>query len=161
MKKLAVLFFFSFFISFTEAQTTTSLDVSEEINEKIEKALNDMLSEGKDAMKIVSVTPIKNLIDGSIYEFSVIATYSLISKEQAILNIGFNNGSSEKSHRLISDASKIINNGTSYHIFKVKAKVVDWSKIGGAFYVSTNMSEYPHERKWSPLASDRFFLKVD
>ncbi len=112
-------------------------------------------------MKIVSLTPKKDLINDNIYEFSVVVIYNLVSKEQAILNVGFNNGISEKSHRLISDASKIINKGASYHTFKVKSKVIDWSDIGGAFYVATNMSEHPHEKIWSPLASDRFFLKVN
>jgi hypothetical protein len=160
MKKLALFFLFNFLALYLKAQTTP-FHVDKDLYETIEKELNTMISEEKDAMKIVSLTPKKDLIDGAIYEFSVVVTYNLVSKEQAILNIGFNNGISEKSHRLISDASRIINKGASYHTFKVKAKVVDWSEIGGAFYVATNMSEHPHEKNWSPLAGDRFFLKVD
>lgn len=157
MKKLVLILICCFSFFCLKAQTNTSNDSGEGIEEEI----NNVIYEGKDTMKIVSISPKKDLINGVVYEFSVEVNYNLVSKKKAILNIGFNNGSSEDSYRLISDVAKIINKGSGNHTFKIKAKVVDWSEIGGAFYLATNMSEYPHEKKWRPLASDRFFLKVE
>ena len=127
----------------------------------IEEALNLVKEKNKDALKIVSVTPINNLKHNETYTFTVAVVYHLTTNEEGILHIGHNSDAKPESYRLIEEKSEIVGKGSGYHIFNVTTKVQDLSSKGAAFYISTNLSEYPHSQKWSPLAGDRFLLKVN
>lgn len=127
----------------------------------IENELKLTKENNKNSLKIVSITPINDLKHNETYTFTVAVVYNLITNEKGILNIGYNNDANPDSYKLIKEISKKIDQGSGYHIFKVTAKVFDLSSKGHAFFISTNLSEYPHDKVWSPLASNRFLLKVN
>lgn len=127
----------------------------------LETEIQKIASKDKDSVKIISITPNSNLVKGDIYTFSIIAVYNLATKDQAQLQIGFNNGLDPNAYRMISEASKIVDSKTGYHIFKVKARAVNWKETGRDFNAYVNISEYPHSSRYIPLSSNSMPIKTD
>lgn len=172
MNRLLIFTFFLIFSSSLFAQKNTinndfninsipTNNLELELKNKLIKELENIDRSERDNLKIGFVSPIEDLRHENSYTFTIAVVYNLVTTEEGILNIGYNNATKPNSHRLITEVSKVINKGKGYHIFNITAKVYDLHKIGKAFYIATNLSEYPHAQAWRPLASDRFILKVN
>lgn len=106
-----------------------------------------------DFINMISVTPSSGLIDGVDTEFKVVVKYNLYSYTQGVLKIGFNNGESINSFRIVNNADFLVNKGFETHEFNVTVKPKDWGSQGD-FSVYVNISEYPHPSTWTPLDGD-------
>lgn len=111
-----------------------------------------------DSIRILSVNPSANLVDGALTEFQVSVEYGLATKPRGVLMIGFNNVS-VKSYRMISSADHIVSPGSGQHVFHVSAIAKDWGDAGD-FKAYVNLSEYPHGRPWIPLATNTRVLSL-
>ena len=114
----------------------------------------------EDFINIISVTPDSGLIDGVDTDFTVVVEYNLFTYNQGILLIGFNNGESIDSFRMVSNANFLVNKGLGIHEFYVTVKPKDWGNQGN-FLVYVNISEYPHPSTWTPLDSDTYALTLN
>lgn len=132
--------------------------LDEDTKSKLKDEISAIASKNTDSIKIFSVSPNKDLIHGDIYTLSVVIVYNLASKGNGVLKIGFNSGLDYRAFSMVNDASKIISKGSGFHVFTVKTRAIDWKKEGEAFYAMSNLSEYPHTRKWRPLCNDRHIL---
>ncbi len=132
--------------------------LDEDTKSKLKEEISAIASKNTDSIKIVSVSPNKDLIHGNIYTLNVVVVYNLASKDNGVLKIGFNSGMDYRSYRMVNDASKIIPKGNDLHVFTVKTRVIDWEEEGEAFYAMSNLSEHPHPQRWRPLCSDRHIL---
>ena len=101
-------------------------------------------------IQIDSVSPNTNLIDGELYSFTVVVSYT-ISDGLGEINIGFNDSDSVTSYSIIDD--KIVDDREGSESFIVETFAKDWG-LEGDFVAYANISEYPHADSWSPLATD-------
>ncbi len=108
-----------------------------------------------DSISITSVTP-ATATEGVATEFTIVTEYTLESKTEGEIGVGFNtfmvNGYS------ILDTA-IVPQGSGTETFTVSATPVDWGAEGD-FEASANLSEYPHGSSWSPLVSTSFPITV-
>lgn len=131
------------------------------LNEKCGKlVLDNILTKLKgigynDTIMIKRAMPAADLEDGKTTTFTIVVEYTLISKDQGEIKVGFNNGSKPNSYRMVE--SEIIACGTGEHTFAVTANAKDWGDRDN-FRVYVNLSEYPHERSWTPMFSDQQIL---
>lgn len=132
--------------------------LDEDTKSKLKEEISAIASKNTDSIKIVSVSPNKDLMHGDIYTLNVVVVYNLASKDNGVLKIGFNSGMDHRSYRMVNDASKIVPKGNDLHVFTVKTRVIDWEEEGEAFYAMSNLSEHPHPQRWKPLCSDRHIL---
>jgi hypothetical protein len=107
---------------------------------------------GDDTISIESVTPESGLNAGIATDFVVTVEYELASADSGELGVGFNSVEVGRFH-MLSDAKVFIAKGSGGHQFNVTVAPVDWG-AGGDFRVYVNLSEYPHEASWTPLATD-------
>lgn len=121
------------------------------------KTLPDDLDTQKDAINIISVSPVTELIDDQFYPFNITVFYKLNSLETGTLRIGFNNTDDIKAFRIVSDWKKVINKGNGLYTFNVATTVKDWGSKG-EFMAYVNLSENPTPSNWTPLATDIFVL---
>jgi len=85
--------------------------------------------------------------------FTVVIEYNLYSYTQGEVQVGFNNGESINSFRIVNNAEFLVNKGSGTHEFNVTVKPKDWGSQGD-FSVYVNISEYPHPSTWTPLDGD-------
>jgi hypothetical protein len=111
----------------------------------------------EDFINIISVNSDSRLVDGVDTDFTVVVEYNLFTYNQGILLIGFNNGESINSFRIVNNADFLVNKGPGTHEFNVTVIPKDWGSQGD-FLVYVNISEYPHPSTWKPLDSDRSAL---
>ena len=83
--------------------------------------------------------------------------YELVSAESGELGIGFNSVEAGR-YQMIVDAKTVIAQGSGGHTFNVSVVTKDWGDEDFVAYV--NLSEYPHEHTWSPLATDTEVLTL-
>jgi len=102
----------------------------------------------KDLIRIISVTPDENLIDGVQQTFTVKVEYILTTMEQGVIYIGFNNKQPRR-YSLTGD-KLIVNRGSGVHTFTVTGITKNWH-YDAAFGVYVNLSPYPHQSSWYPL----------
>jgi hypothetical protein len=112
-----------------------------------------------DAIAIVSVDPRSSLPPDSILAFTVRITYTLATLDSAVLMVGFNNGATVNSFRMVASGDTIVTRGSGSHAFRVAAKTKYWD-TQGAFAAYVNISPYPHGSSWRPLATARFDCTV-
>jgi hypothetical protein len=105
-------------------------------------------STNADFIRIVSVTPNSNLVDGIEHQFTVTVEYNLSTREQGIIYIGFNTIRSNR-YRLVSQ-NLIVNKGRGTHTFNVTAIPKNWFP-NDKFEIYANLSPYPHGSSWNPL----------
>jgi hypothetical protein len=109
-----------------------------------------------DFIRIINITPNVNLMDGTEQQFTVTVEYVLSSQEQAMIYIGFNSYRSNR-YTFVSATpfrgGLIVSRGRGVHTFNVVALTKNWNP-NGKFGVYTNLSPYPHENSWKPLAYD-------
>jgi len=111
----------------------------------------------EDFINIISVNSDSGLVDGVDTDFTVVVEYNLFTYNQGILLIGFNNGESINSFRIINNADFLVNKGSGTREFNVTVIPKDWGSQGD-FLVFVNISEYPHPSTWTPLDSDTYAL---
>jgi len=102
----------------------------------------------KDMIRIISVTPNGNLIDGVQQTFTVKVEYILATMDQGIIYVGFNNKQPRR-YSLTGD-KLIVNRGSGVHTFTVTGITKDWH-FEADFGVYVNLSPYPHQSSWYPL----------
>jgi hypothetical protein len=102
----------------------------------------------KDLIRIISVTPDGNLIDGIRQTFTVKVEYVLATLDQGVIYIGFNNRELRR-YRLTGD-KLIVNRGSGTYTFTVTAVTKNWYSAAD-FGVYVNLSPYPHQSHWYPL----------
>jgi hypothetical protein len=109
-----------------------------------------------DFIRIINVTPNVNLIDGTKQQFTVTVEYVLSSQEQAMIYIGFNSYRSGW-YTFVSATplrgGLVVKRGRGVHTFNVTALTKNWEP-NGKFGAYANLSPYPHEDSWFPLAFD-------
>ena len=133
----------------------------------------DSKSEAEDWVKLVSVTP--NHYDNYTDPVTFTATiqYSLQSKDKGIIYLGFN---TEDAHHYTVDtgetAGQVVSKGTGTVVLSETVTPVNWntglsfmqqmlagySDLVKDFKIYANISEYPHEIPWTPLAIDEAVL---
>ena len=87
----------------------------------------------EDFINIISVTPDSGLVDGVDTDIKVVVGYNLISGNQGVLQIGFNNV--EENHieayeMRIEDGDFLVNKGSGTHEFNVTIIPKDWGDQG-------------------------------
>jgi hypothetical protein len=115
------------------------------------------VSTAKDSIRIISVTPTGNLIDGVQQTFAVKVEYVLATLDQGVIYIGFNY-KEPKMYNLITKAKFIINKGKGEHTFIVTVTPKNWYSAAD-FRVYVNISPYPHGANWYPLDKHAVPLK--
>jgi len=63
----------------------------------------------EDFINIISVTPDSGLVDGVDTNFTVVIEYNLYSYTQGEVQVGFNNGESINSFRIVNNAEFLVN----------------------------------------------------
>jgi hypothetical protein len=106
------------------------------------------VSTAKDSIRIISVTPNINLINGVRHTFTVKVEYVLATLDQGVIYIGFNS-KEPKRYQLTGD-KLIVNKGSGVHTFIVTEIPKNWYSTAD-FGVYVNLSPYPHESRWYPL----------
>jgi hypothetical protein len=95
-----------------------------------------------DRVQIDIVAPNSGLVDGQWYTFTVEARYKLVSAEQGVLSVGFNNGDSADSYPMISSADIIVAEGSGQHTFSAYAAAK--RRVGSPpFQVTVTLDEFP------------------
>ena len=87
----------------------------------------------EDFINILSVTPNSGLVDGIDTDFKVVVEYNLISGNQGVLQIGFNNveGNHIEAYEMrIEDGDFLVNKGSGTHEFNVTIIPKDWGNQG-------------------------------
>jgi len=112
-----------------------------------------------DMIEIVSVQPQSSLPPDSLFAFRVSIRYTLATQDSGVLMVGFNNGTSVHSFRMVSAVDRIIGRGSGWHVFQVSAMTKYWG-AEGSFAAYVNLSPYPHGSSWHPLATDTQDLTV-
>jgi len=115
-----------------------------------------MVAEG--SIKIKSVSPNEDLVDGSEYTFNVNVEYEFEGIEKGVLYIGFNNGEKVDNYRLIGDGHGV-KEKKGEHKFEVKTPVKHWGE-NGKFKVYVNISDFNHPEEWFPLNSDTYQIST-
>ena len=95
-----------------------------------------------DRVQIDSVDPNSGLMDGQSYTFTVKAHYKLVSGEQGVLSIGFNNGGSADSYPMIASQDIIVAEGSGEHTFSASATAKRWAG-STPFQVTVTLDEFP------------------
>jgi hypothetical protein len=103
-----------------------------------------------DTIKIISVTTTKPVTRGVENEFTVEVEYNLDSKDEGIINLGFN---TQKPTSFVMEDGRIVKKGSGNITLKAKIIVVDWGEKG-MFMMSAILSEHPHGSNWQTLASE-------
>ncbi len=129
----------------TEETTETIIQNIENNVESVATAKNNM-----DYIKIISVIANGRIKENENCSFTVTIEYNLSSCENGIIYVGFNNDKYDIWS--LTEESVIISEGTNTITITTEANAVYWNGILMNCYV--NLSEYPHESSWSPLASD-------
>jgi hypothetical protein len=108
-----------------------------------------------DRVQIDSVAPNSGLVDGQSHTFTVEVHYKLVSAEQGVISVGFNNGDSSDSYPMISSEDVIVAEGTGQHTFSVSAAAKRW--IGSTpFQAIVTLDEFPPPSvSHQVLASDK------
>lgn len=95
-----------------------------------------------DRVQIDSVAPNSGLVDGQWHTFTVEVHYKLVSGEQGVLSVGFNNGDSADSYPMISSEDIIVAEGSGEHTFNAYAAAKRW--VGSTpFQVTVTLDEFP------------------
>mgnify|MGYP001069540862 CR=1 FL=1 len=110
----------------------------------------------EDFINIISVTPDSGLVDGVDTNFTVVIEYNLYSYTQGEVQVGFNNGESINSFRMVNLAYFLENKGYGTHEFKVTIKPKNWGSQGD-FSVAVILDEVPWVSNYV-LASDTEIL---
>ena len=110
----------------------------------------------EDFINIINVTPNSGLIDGVDTNFKVVVEYNLYSSNQGLLQVGFNNGESINSFRIVNNADFSVNKGSGTHEFNVTVIPKDWESQGD-FRVLVILDEVPWVSNYA-LASDKEIL---
>ena len=114
-------------------------------------------TEVKDTVKILNITTANRVVRGVENEFTVEVEYNLESEQEGELQVGFN---SDKPTSFIMKESLIVKGGTSLATIKAKVIPPDWGERA-KFEVIVNLSKYPHDMKWRPLAADKKAIAVE
>jgi len=80
----------------------------------------------EDFINIIGVTPDSGLVDGVDTDFTVVVEYNLYSYTQGEVQVGFNNGESINSFRMVNLAYFLENKGYGTHEFNVTIKPKNW-----------------------------------
>ena len=110
----------------------------------------------EDFINIISVTPDSGLVDGVDTDFTVVVEYNLYSYTQGEVQVGFNNGESINSFRMVNPAYFLENKGYGTHEFNVTIKPKNWGSQGD-FSVLVILDEVPWVSNYV-LASDTEIL---
>lgn len=113
--------------------------------------------EGKDAIRIVSVTSAAPIQPGRECEITVEVEYTLDAVEEGEINVGFNTDN-PKHFRMID--SRIVKRGSGTVSLAVKVVPVDWQERS-RFKVLVNLSEFPHRSSWQPLAGEEQVVELE
>jgi hypothetical protein len=79
--------------------------------------------------------------------------YHLVSKPKGQLMIGFDINETGK-FRMLGEIVQIVESGIGQHTFQTSLTEEEWAG-DKPFNVYVNLSEFPHPKKWTPLANDR------
>ena len=107
-----------------------------------------------DAISILSVTPTTATV-GMETTYTATISYTLSSQSQGIIYLGFNTENAN-SYRLY--AEQIVSSGTGTVTLSATVIPSDWSAEGVPFAAFANLSPYPHEESWQPMADDSVAL---
>lgn len=110
-----------------------------------------------DAIEITSVTP-SSVNEGVLTTFTVNFDYRLVSVENAIVDVGFNN-TDPNIARLTEDTWEINSASLGSGWFVVDMTPVYYAEPDN-FIVSVFLSENPHPTKWFPLSSSQSIITV-
>ena len=110
----------------------------------------------EDFINIISVTPDSGLVDGVDTDFTVVVEYNLYSYTQGEVQVGFNNGESINSFRMVNLAYFLENKGYGTREFNVTIKPKNWGSQGD-FSVLVILDEVPWVNNYS-LAWDEKIL---
>ena len=139
------------------------------------QAAKDDSGELVDEIKIISITP-NDYSFTEPYTFTVYVEYALRTKEQGIVYLGFNTETATSYTLSTSEsASVIVSRGTGKIALSETVLPINWkepsrlagfwlngytgSKVITDFMVYVNLSEYPHESSWVPLATDEAVIR--
>ncbi len=128
------------------------------VNSYSEQAITDLPEQEEDFIKIISLEPRAPVREGEDTVFRIELEYELFSYEQGQVMVGFNTHSSN-SYRMNSSDSVIVERERNLLIIESSAIPKKWDEQK-AFFVYVNLSKYPHEEIWSPLASDKKTIEV-
>ena len=103
-----------------------------------------------DSLTIVNVSP-TSAVAGVSTTFAVEVSYSLVTKDNGMLMIGFNT-TAVGGYGMLPNPQPAVLKGSGTYTFNVTTTPKDWSPAG-SFQVYVNLSENPHPATWTPLAS--------
>ncbi|HRE81862.1 MAG TPA: hypothetical protein PLN52_12470 [Opitutaceae bacterium] len=110
----------------------------------------------ENGIKIVAIAP-DNLREGITTEITVTVNYELLSREEGIISLGSSAGRST-GYEIIGNTRVKMGKGTAV----VTAKLVPQKTNGLPFgKIHVGLSEYPHPKRWTPLAIDALTIPVE
>jgi hypothetical protein len=113
-----------------------------------------------DTISIKSVTP-EELVEGQKTEVAVTVAYELLSRAEGQINLGYSEGRGS-GYAIIAQTR--VAQGAGEAVVRaavVRARVVP-TRTGQLPFTKlfVNLSEYPHRKKWIPLASDSHTVEI-
>lgn len=110
-----------------------------------------------DSIRIISVTPNSGLTNGVSTTFVVDVEFRLSSVDNGEINLGFNTEEVDR-YKIIRQYQVFKDAGQLQQLqFIVTVVVKNWGNEGD-FAVYVNLSEFPHDTTWTPLATDIMVL---
>mgnify|MGYP003613318482 CR=1 FL=1 len=93
---------------------------------------------------------------GASCDISVTVSYSCPANTQCILMIGFNN---KETGTFTMQKKDYQTSGSGVYTFETKIVPVIWPD-GTSFMVYVNISDWPHDKSWTPYTTDVMILDV-
>ena len=109
-----------------------------------------------DNVKIIQIVPDSLVMSNVESEITVEVEYNLESKDEGVINLGFN---TRGANAYVMGEGVRVKKGRGKLTLKAKVKPVDW-RGAASFYAYVNISEHPHAEKWEPLASKKKKIKL-
>ncbi len=110
----------------------------------------------ENGIRIVSIAP-DTFQEGVSTEIAVTVDYELLSREEGIISLGSNAGR-PTGYVIIGKASVKMGKGTTVLKAKLVPKKTNELPFGK---IHVGLSEYPHPKRWSPLAVDSLTVAVE
>jgi len=110
-----------------------------------------------DGVRIVSITP-SPLQEGERQEVEITLEYELVSRSAGRIYIGFNTDT-PKGFTLVPNVEAAVERGKGRVVLKAKVVPRYWGDLT-FFQAFANLSEDPHPKTWTPLATDSVPVEI-
>lgn len=114
-------------------------------------------SEPEDSIAFRSVTWTGALVNGDTVQFHAVVDWDLRNADSGEIDLGFNDLEDATYFRLVDSSTFVVARGTGSRDVAVRTVVKDWGAASD-YRIHATLSEHPHGKAWSPLATAEHVL---